>query len=87
MGNGGGAKLEGWGGGGVVCACWLFLDSRDIKDAWLLQGQGNITVMPSRFSSMDVVAVFDGGAAAGAMLIYGQEIIPECFSFIRSKEE
>lgn len=43
--------------------------------------------MPSPSSSMDVFAGFDGGAAAGAVLIYTEEITLECFSFIHSKEE
>lgn len=54
-----------------------FLDSRDIKDAWLLQGQWNIILMPSPSSPMDPFAVFDGGAAAGATLINNQELILE----------
>lgn len=49
--------------------------------------QRNITIMPSPSSSMDVFAGFDGGAAAGAVLIYTEEITLECFSFIHSKEE
>lgn len=61
-----------WGGVGqdVVCSCWSLLDSRDIKDAWLLQGQGNITIMPSPSSAIDLYAVFDGCAAAGAFIRY-----------------
>lgn len=60
-----------------MCACWLLLDSRDIKDAWLLQGQGNIITMLSPSSSMDVYAVSGGCAAAGAMLISAKEVILE----------
>lgn len=85
MANGGGAKHEGLGEGGVLCACWSLLDSGDIKDAWLLQGQGNITIMPSPSFSMDVFAMFDGCAAAGGMLICVREIIPKCFLFIHLK--
>lgn len=48
----------------VVCSCWSLLDSRDIKDAWLLQGQGNITITPSPSSAIDLYA------AAGAFMIY-----------------
>lgn len=34
------------GGAGVaVCACWMLLDSVHIKDAWLLQGQANISIL------------------------------------------
>lgn len=77
----GGARVD------VVCACWSLLDSRDIKDAWLIQRQGNITIMSSPSSSMDVFAVFDARASAGAMLIYTKEIMLEYFSFIHSKEE
>lgn len=85
MANGGGAKHEGWGEGGVLCVCWSLLDSGDIKDAWLLQGQGNITIMPSTSFSMDVFAIFDGCAAGRGMLIYVTEIILEYFSFIHLK--
>lgn len=77
----GGARVD------VVCACWSLLDSRDIKDAWLIQRQGNITIMSSPSSSMDVFAVFDARASAGTMLIYTKEIMLEYFSFIHSKEE
>lgn len=74
------------GGAGVaVCACWVLLDSVYIKDAWLLQGRANITIMHAPSSSTDAFAVF-GCDAAGSMLIDAKEFILECFSFIQSQE-
>ena len=69
------------GKGFVTCCCWSFLDSRDIKDAWLLQGQGYISIMPSPSCSIDVFAGFDGCAAARAILIYSPDIPLECSLF------
>lgn len=67
------------GAGVAVCACWSLLDSVHIKNAWLLRGQANMTIMPSPSSTMDVFSVF-GYGAAGSLLIHAKEIIQECFS-------
>lgn len=45
------------GRGCLLCVRLVIIGSRDIKDAWLLQGQG---ISPSSSSPMDVFTVFRG---------------------------